>query len=385
MERPPSCIGPTGQPSWVDDADAVRELARWIVAVDRERPIVVLTVRPGGRDPYFAPSAVQRLVGRDGDVVAIEQSPKGRLTRELARALPDGLMVFGGAARIYWPPALVGVDPDAHPLVRANSDDSSSAEKRARLSNRWRQGPDETRRPTAVADAAPAGVGEEVQVAIVRAWLELFDDVDVRDRFPLQPYRVDQDLAEQLAALEPARAPVAAAAARILSGYAWTEPAPVPERVEVDGAPVLRPGDRAVAWRYPLVGSDQVLHYWQPASGPAVLARIGARDRTGGALAPREAVDPTSTPATPAAHEVEPADAPRRPSPRAPRLEIADEDLVRVLRAAGKPLLAPELRAALGIDSETPRERFSKILGDAAARGVIERTGQRRGTRYSAT
>lgn len=70
---------------------------------------------------------------------------------------------------------------------------------------------------------------------------------------------------------------------------------------------------------------------------------------------------------------------------RAPRLEIADEDLLRVLRAAGRPLLAPELRAALGIDPEIPRERVSKILGDAAARGIIERTGQRRGTRYSAT
>lgn len=369
--RAPSFLHPVGQPATAATIDDVDALAGWITAPDRERPIVVLTAQAGKRDPYFPPAGVQRLVGRDGDVVTIAQSPKGQLTRDLALALPDALMVFNGAARIYWPFSLVGADPDRHPLIRADSDTAPSAEKRARLSNRWRQGPGDTARqapadgPTPpVAAAAPAP--DDLRLQITQAWLALLPTQQERDRFGLQPYRLGAELVKLLEVLEPARTPVAAAAARILSGYVWTRPAPVPERVLENSLPVLRDEDQAVSWRYPLDGGDHVLYYWQPATGPITLARIGTTPRPDRAPAPA-AVEQTTA-------------APRL---RAAQVLVADEDLIRVLQAASEPLYVPELRQKLRVPHDVSRQRMSTALNDAIARGVIVKTGQRRGTRYA--
>lgn len=377
----PTFLSPPGQPSRVSDPGRVQELAAWIVDGGRERPVVVVTAQNDGGGPYFDPSAVQRLVGLAGDVVVVEHRAGGRLTRALARALPDGLMVFNGAARIYWPPGLVGLDPDAHPLIRADSDATPSAAKRARLANRWRQGPTEAHPPhattpppatTAAPTPRPDG-RDELQLPVVRAWSALLSTVEDRARFPLGPYLLHSDLREQLDALEPARIPVAEAAARVLSGYTWTQPAPTPQRVERADGPLLRATDLAVAWRYPLQGSDRSLYYWQPATGPTVLVRIGAHD----------VCDlPDARP--PRASEDDPGP---KAGPRSRRsgLEVADEDLLRVLRDADGPLLAPQIRVALGIPPEVPRQHLSGLLADAIGRGLVVKTGQRRGTRYTAT
>lgn len=376
----PALLRRPGRPSVVTEPEEIDELAAWIVDDQRDRPLIVLTAREGDEAPYFAASSVQRLVGTAGDVVAIAQYPNGRLTRALARALPDGMMVFGGAARIYWPPADVGLDPDCHPLIRADPGTAPSAERRDRLADRWRRGPD---------DRDPyAGTRDGLPVAIVRAWVALIPDDEIRERFPLRAYRVAPALAEQLAVLEPARAPVAAAAAQILSGHAWAQPAPIPRRVERGGRPLVRDFDSAVAWSYPLADSDQPLAYWQPADGPITLARIGGHDAP---AAPASAQPESSAaPVAELAAAPQPPRARRKRTPakpkaaRAPRLQVTDDQLLEVLRAADRPLLAPEIRAALQIDPGTDRRVVSDLLSDAVDRGVIQRTGQRRGTRYAA-
>jgi chromosome segregation ATPase len=73
-----------------------------------------------------------------------------------------------------------------------------------------------------------------------------------------------------------------------------------------------------------------------------------------------------------------------RGSRRSPALKIDDERLLRVLRDAGEPLSAGELRKALDIDTDVPAAQVTRLLGDAVERDVITRAGERRATRYAA-
>lgn len=372
----PTFLSPPGRPTAITETQQVDELAGWILDDTRHRPVLVVTARDGDDEPYFPVRAVQGLVGTDADVVAVAQIGRGRLTRALARALPDGMMVFGGAARIYWPLYDAGRDPENHALIRADIDGTTRAERQARLADRWHRGPDHR---TA---GAGAGVGEELPLAITRAWLATVPDVE-RAFFPLRPYTVDPDLAEQLAILEPAREPVARLAAQIVSGRVWAQPGPAPERLLDGERPRVRDQDHAVAWRAAIPGSDRYLYYWQPATGPIELARIG----TGAPTAP----DPKPAPTT----EPQPA-TPEPPDPAPPKIKVAraprqgasplasDEALLRVLRASGQSLGVAEIRGALNIDPDTPRKRLSAFLKDATDRGIVIRTGQTRATRYSA-
>lgn len=367
--------------------DEVRDLARWILAEDRRRPLIVLTPLNSGIESYFDPWMVQPLVEDAGDVVVIAQTREHSLTRELQRLLPPGLNVFNGAARIYWPCADVGRGPSRHPLIRAESDDSSDATKRARLANRWRAGtkaPRAAQPPTATVDAA-APSESALFLDVVRAYLDLVPGSADRARFPLALHQAHATLVGQLAALEPARGPVAAAAARILSGHVWTQVLPLPERVEEGGVPVLRAADRAVGWRYPLGDGDRFLYYWQPATGPITLLRIA--DAALVELPDREAPGPATVEAalaTPA--DDEPRSAPPSAgvvaSASPGRFAIADRALLGALRAGGRPLMVSEIRSALDIPEDVSADVMRRILDDARGRGIIARTGQRRGTRY---
>lgn len=383
----PTFIPQPGRAATVDSLGQIRELAAWIVDRARPRPLVVLTARNHRRDPFFPVAWVQELVGDEADVVVVDQHRGPLLTTALDRTLPEGLVVFNGAARIFWPVGHVGLAPTRHPLVLADRTEVAGEHLRAKLERRWRQGADDVRLPERAAPAprsiapppaapiaAPrqprVGAGEDdVRREIVSAWLELLPDTVDRNRFGLQPYRLSRDLIEQFEQLEPVRAPVAAAAARVLSGYAWTLAAPIPQRiVESDGTPVLRGSDHAVSWRYPLGIDDWALFYWQPASAPISLARVG----------------PTRRPDEPPASEPPPAAPPTgSPTLDAPAGPLAsDEDLVDALRAAAQPLSASALRNALGIAPETSAGRVSKFLGDAVGRGLMRRSGVRGGTRY---
>jgi len=376
----PAFLSPPGRPTAVTEPDEVDALAGWILDVARRRPLVVLTARDGENEPALAARSVQGLVGDDGDVVAIAQVGRGRLTRALARALPVGLMVFGGAARIYWPTGDVGTDPDRHPLIRADVDGMSIAKRQTRLGELWRRGPDNQ-------DAgAGTGAGEELPIAITRAWLATVPDTE-RPHFPLRPYTVAPDLTAQLEVLEPAREPVAELAAQIISGRVWTQPGPGPERLHDDGQPRIRDQDHAVAWRLAIPGSDRYLYYWHPATGSIDLARIGTGDPTTPPPAPAPAAAPEpvvkhQAPATARRAAKKPKAA--QPRRREPAPLATDEALLRVLREAGQPLAVAEIRDALNIDPKTSRDRVGSFLKDVTDRGIVTRTGQTRGTRYAA-
>jgi hypothetical protein len=236
------------------------------------------------------------------------------------------------------------------------------------------------------ADASPAadlpGPTDRVFLSIAEAYVRLIGP-ERRSDFPLRAHGAEPDLLAQLDALEPARGPVADSAARVLSGYVWTQSAPVPERVEQDGHPVLRDSDHAVAWRYPLGDGDRHLLYWQPASGPVSLARIAEASSA-------EDLEAAAKD-TPAAGSESRSDAPvledeaTVPEPRGRgrgTFTIDDGQLVAALREAGRPLMVSELRAALQIPQDVSADVVRRVLDNARGRGVITRTGERRGTRY---
>lgn len=75
---------------------------------------------------------------------------------------------------------------------------------------------------------------------------------------------------------------------------------------------------------------------------------------------------------------------PARRRGRTAALEVDDERLVGVLRDAGEPLSAGELRKVLEIDPDVPAAQVTRLFGDAVERGAITRSGERRATRYAA-
>ncbi len=447
MVSVPTLFRPPGEPSTATADAEISELAERIAAPNRKRPIVVLTPRNGHDVPYFPAAWVQTVVEHHADVVAIHHDTETGLTAELDRLLPVGLGVLNGAARIFWPFKRVGPSPQAHPLVLPDRDSNAGPAKRAQFEARWTAGPDAAGtapRPTKARapararpvrparpsadpsrpDASPprarrstdptepvavaAASEDDLRLAVTRAWLQLLPDDADRNRFGVQPFRVAHEFADQLAALPQAREPVAGAIARIASGVVWTQTTPVPERVEVDGAPVLRRHDHAVAWRYPLEGSEFFLFYWQPATGPIILARFAEATLT--ALPNAEQRGRSTRPApAPAAARPAPASAPatspattlqtpaRTPGSAIPPvvaerpakkrrdttpLGIDDAALIGALKRAGKPASISTLRELLDVPETVGRERVRAVLGDAADRGVIGRSGVRGGVRY---
>lgn len=87
-------------------------MCREIGSRGRHYPVVGLTSRPGEGHPALSAAGVRGVVGPGVPIYFI---PTGPLTHTLQGMLPDGLHVFGGAARVWWPYALR--DPFSHPLV----------------------------------------------------------------------------------------------------------------------------------------------------------------------------------------------------------------------------------------------------------------------------
>jgi hypothetical protein len=86
-----------------------------IFEAERTEPVIGLTCPPGDLEPGLKVLDVRELVGPDMLVYVI----KGRRAeRLLADGLPNGLEVYGGAVRVWWP----GInkedgDPHDHPLI----------------------------------------------------------------------------------------------------------------------------------------------------------------------------------------------------------------------------------------------------------------------------
>ena len=189
-------------PIIVETKDDVAALAKALR--DRSRTgeaIVALTSRPGNRAPAIDPDAVREQVLQSTLIYIIEH---GRLTRELARLLPAGLEVFGGAARIWWLPLDDFSDPYDHPLIFASGvHDRGPLD---RLQRQFAAGPPKNRNT-----ACGRGARTEVDAATAfphglrQAWLDTFAEAD-RDRYPLGSYIVGASL------LCHARGPLAASA-----------------------------------------------------------------------------------------------------------------------------------------------------------------------------
>lgn len=94
-------------------------LARELLAADRERPVVVVTV-PQGRDESFIDAErVSREVAELADVVVLATQDA---SWGLSRRLPEGCQVYGGAGRVYPVGAAWTEAPQHAPLSFAYSE-----------------------------------------------------------------------------------------------------------------------------------------------------------------------------------------------------------------------------------------------------------------------
>lgn len=98
----------------VGSPEEVATLAEDVLDSSRSSPIVCLTSRQGETRPALDLGEVRDIVAEPVPVYVITTGP---LTRALAEALPPGLGVYGGAARIWWPNVTANSDPTDHPLV----------------------------------------------------------------------------------------------------------------------------------------------------------------------------------------------------------------------------------------------------------------------------
>lgn len=131
--------------------EQVEALVAELFDPDRDEPIVVVTTRNGELEPLIEADDLAEAIAP----LPVRLVATGPLTWELTGLLPDGLGVFGGAARIWWPGLDRADRPHRHPLIFAYS-----REEGLRAADRIRQ---ELERRS----AAVAGAGSE-RVAAAR-------------------------------------------------------------------------------------------------------------------------------------------------------------------------------------------------------------------------
>lgn len=125
----------------VGSQEAVVALAQRILDLDRTRPVIALTSRPRDNHPALDPAAIRAIVGTQADVFFLRT---GRLTFVLKERLPEGMDVYGGAARLWWP----GVSGESslfdHPLIHESAAVYGSQALRT-FESAWKRGRPSTR------------------------------------------------------------------------------------------------------------------------------------------------------------------------------------------------------------------------------------------------
>lgn len=117
-----SAVSATSRPHLLERVEEVEALVEELFDPARKDPIVVVTTRNGESDPLIDACALAAEL----QPLIIRVLPTGPLTWELTGLLPEGLGVFGGAARIWWP-GFTRTDPQyRHPLIFAYSKDEGA-------------------------------------------------------------------------------------------------------------------------------------------------------------------------------------------------------------------------------------------------------------------
>ena len=93
----------------------LRRLTGDLRRLDRDYPIVVLSLGEGASEPSFPPSAVRSALEPHIPVYVLVGSAS---SRRLEHALGPELVVRDGCARVFWPGVGRDSDPLEHPLVR---------------------------------------------------------------------------------------------------------------------------------------------------------------------------------------------------------------------------------------------------------------------------
>ncbi|MGW7363926.1 hypothetical protein ACWGI8_10960, partial [Streptomyces sp. NPDC054841] len=95
------------------------ELAEWLLAEDRPKPVIVVSIASGRTEPWID---VERLAAELRDLAELCLIPTGKVSWALAGRLPARTEVYGGAGRVY-PVSLEWTsDPYRAPLRFAHSE-----------------------------------------------------------------------------------------------------------------------------------------------------------------------------------------------------------------------------------------------------------------------
>lgn len=146
----------------IESPRQVRRLADEILDRERDYPVVGLTAKAGASAPAMSASRVRDIIGGGIPLYFVTTH---RLTLRLSELLPDGLGVWAGATRIWWPGAGRDNDPEEHLVIydahgdygeetykrlenemRVTSQPSLSVEQRLVLAERGRASADKRRR-----------------------------------------------------------------------------------------------------------------------------------------------------------------------------------------------------------------------------------------------
>jgi hypothetical protein len=98
----------------IDNVAAIDWLANAVMDPHRTTPIVCLTSRPSEFSPALDPDLIGASVTGEFILVFVPDGPRAR---QLAALLPDGLHVYGGSARIWWPAITADSRARDHPLI----------------------------------------------------------------------------------------------------------------------------------------------------------------------------------------------------------------------------------------------------------------------------